>query len=608
MDFLVISSSSRLADVGDARLQDRLKRLRSVATAEQADGSMILALQDCPVARSDDGSILVGRQQILLDYENLGTRTVSQLLRGIDGHQTLLRRLTSGLAPFAFAYCSGRSDEVLAIPDYIGLSALFYVERADSVLISSSSTLLAWLTGASFDEEALVHFSLFGQYAFNRTSFDSVRKIPSGTYAAARGGKLRLVSYGPLNEAKYERLAQDHPERAGASLLRDIVSGFVRAVPDSDLDLSGGLDSRIILAAMSLEERRNRRALTIGTPASGDVEIARRISAECRLNHQVVDLQPLSKLDPTAALALLGDAALLYDFMGNPIDRAVGIFVERATLGGARFTGQNGEMARGFFYPFFNVNQPRGSADVERLLKWRLIANDRADPDLFNRSIYADFEKSALEYLGQSWPSRSAVLGDDLDTLYLDFRMVGWCGNAFSVAQAHRTIIAPFFDPRFITWVRGMRPAQKRNSRVFARVLQCLDGSLHQIPFDNGVLPAVYSGHLIRRWAGYAALAGKKTLRKLRQRFVGAAAGTIMSDVLLRHLADNRHIWLDPERLAEGVPLLHVPTLEAYASGKKTLDRPTASVLFNIATCQNAMASGDIPLRPFLKLPKQFGM
>ena len=93
--------------------------------------------------------------------------------------------------------------------------------------------------------------------------------------------------------------------RSGAAALR---SGF-RAVegPLHVVPLSGGLDSRAVLANLLASGAKDLVAVTIGTPGTFDFEIAKQVAIRAKVPHELIDLRTV-EVDERALEAALIDS------------------------------------------------------------------------------------------------------------------------------------------------------------------------------------------------------------------------------------------------------------------------------------------------------------
>lgn len=472
-----------------------------------------------------------------------------------------------GMPPYRTLVREGGA--LVAETDQWGLGHVFVVEQGQVAAFASSATLLAQLFALEPDVDALMEFALFGTFTGVDSPFRGVVKLAAGHRARAEAGVVTRTHWFTPQPARQDL----------ATAFVDAVARMNAAMPNADLELSGGLDSRLILAAMPPAERVRHLAITLGDSTSGDVRVAAALAEKEGLRHRIRGMGDLGALDADGLEALLRNAALGYDHGANPVDKAP--LVQAAAESAARFGGQNGEILRGFYYPGQPIQRQPESALAERLIDWRLISNDRVLPRLFDADAYAAHRARARERMRVRLMGYGGSWGETLDRFYLDERMQRWvgisCGNRF----VERTQLYPFFDPAVVAAAMALPPAEKANSRAAYRLLATLDPSLAEIPLDNGVIPARPTRGLF--------LTGAKLFAKVRQRFGGRARATLGSPAVIT-LWHRQRLFerLDRQRL-EGYGIFDRGTLDAVLRGELVPDRATLGFLVMLSGIKEAL-------------------
>ncbi len=215
----------------------------------------------------------VGSDPILLNLISRGPGgdvAPPDLRSGRDGD-----RLLPDLMP-PFAALQVADDVVSAVTDAIGFRHLYYRAEDGWSAVSTSTRALAALSPTRLDRMGIGFQSVLGWQIGDRTLFDGVRKLREGERIVLAGGRARLERYLPeTREPTPQTNATAIPE--AADLLRGYLDGYLDEHPDAVLQLTGGIDSRILLAAIDPARRRGLRALTLeAAPGSEDVRIAAR--------------------------------------------------------------------------------------------------------------------------------------------------------------------------------------------------------------------------------------------------------------------------------------------------------------------------------------------
>jgi asparagine synthase (glutamine-hydrolysing) len=439
--------------------------------------------------------------------------------RGADAFADLL-------APFAALVQPEPGAPILVAADAHGLQHVYSHARGGAALVSDSCLLLAALTGADLDPHAVLTFLRLGHYLGGDSPFAGVDKLPGGEVWQLAAGTRRA-----------SRLATDAgPALAGAECLRQCVHTQLAAVPEALVELSGGLDSRLIVAALGPDACRGRAAMTLGTTDAADVRIAEQLARHLGFDWQFVDLGRMAALPEADVMRLVRRASQRCDHTAQPLARAVLEWVNAQVPPRPRFSGQNGELARGFYYPGFADRSEVSAPLVARLLHWRLSTNDCIDRDLIDAAFWRDHEAGLQQRLTTLLRSYDRPWLAATDEFYLRERMQRWVGGAYSAETQDHAILAPFFDPRFVDWTRRLRPTDKRDSRAMARLVGELAPALAAMPTAGGLSPRVQGATDLWARGQRQARFVQKVVRKIAQRVGGARRSPVGAPALAARL------------------------------------------------------------------------
>ncbi|MCU1429543.1 MAG: hypothetical protein JWL83_3543 [Actinomycetia bacterium] len=454
------------------------------------------------------------------------------------------------VAPPAAAIVRVRgSEELIAFTDTAGLKQLFWAEGNGVALCATSSTALGALLAAPIDDDAVAAYALLGYHLAGRTAFRGVRKVPRGSRCALRGGRATLTTYDttPLVET-----ASNDDVTAGVDVVRAAVTACVSAYPDATLELSGGFDSRMVVAAMAQAHRGGRRAFTLASSETENVRIARDVAAHAGLSHTVVDPGDAASLTPEEIVELCDRASRSRDHSANAIDTAGLALVEQQLDQGGRINGQNGEFARGEFYkglpPRVLDNRVVQRAAIGRLAvflaDWRLLPNRALDPALFTPGFLAAGRAAIIRHVELVLVEHAPHVTRGLDELYLGLRMDRWVGAEFSAAATTRPVLAPFFHPAFIAWARSVPASKKASGKAFARVLVAVDPALAALRLDGRPYAPkdLASADLVSRYRSIAGLVDKargKAVQRLRHAQKAHAPGRSMAGAVVKYWREH---------------------------------------------------------------------
>ncbi|MEV0400008.1 hypothetical protein [Actinoallomurus sp. NPDC050550] len=451
----------------------------------------------------------------------------------------LAGRLRSGdglgdiAAPYAAVLVDG--DTVTAATDHLGLRHIYGVRGEGWAAISTSARLLARIAGAPLGLRALGAYRLIGHHLGVATPYEGVTKLPAAHRWRLTGGRLHEEPY-PV--PVFEPAAD--PVRNTARVLRDDVERGLDEHPDAVLQLSGGLDSRVLLAAVPPDRRRGLRALTLSSAESRDHTVATRLAEAYGLRRDVIDLGGLAALDPAEAYDLVHRAALRSDGLGSPIAFAVLDWAEAQAPGEPRINGFGGETARAFYYPAQRQHHRPTPALVDRLARWRVFTLEPADPAMFDPEYAAETEAATLATLRDVFAAYDTDWLTATDEFYVRERAHRWVGATLTGACLRYVTLSPLLHPEFLAAARSLAPEDKRGSRFNARVLMELDPELARIPLDTGIRPdTLPSRGPLRSSYDFARRASRKVGQRVRNSGNPGVGVPTVTELLVRHWRAN---------------------------------------------------------------------
>lgn len=565
----------RLVRVGSRALETVTGTAARPLEGETSDASAVVVLAG--PAPHDRSMVPLVAGQTSLDGATVAVSDVARSVCG--GDLTVLSRF---LPPFAACFPVS-ADEVVVATDAQALRHVYVSSGPGWAAASTSSLALAAIGGRGLDVDAIGHYSLVGAYDSTQTPYVGVTRLGAGYAARLSKGTTTSVRYD--SRVPTDSCPSDIPGcvAAGAAAVQAGVAAALASYPDASLELSGGLDSRMVLAGMPRRARTDRKAVTLGIPGSDDWVIAAEIARSQGLDHRTVDISDLPRLEPKDALELAGAASLRRDYSGNALAFAALDWVEERIGSAPRLSGQNGELARGFYYAGQRDWRSSGDRLVSALARWRILTNDPVDASVFAGGVAEEQRALVVARLQRTFTPYVGGWLRATDEFYLRERMASWLGAEWSASCLDRTILAPFFHPDYVDWARSCDPLYKRGSRVFSAVMQRLDPELAALRSTAGMSPADQVHIDIRARLRRAARTGDKVASKVRQRVrhegkppTGAAA----------LVANVQEAWAaDPAGLESVAALsfLDRRVVEAIGSGRRTTNSATIALLIDLA-------------------------
>jgi asparagine synthase (glutamine-hydrolysing) len=518
---------------------------------------------------------------------DVSSTALAELLR--DGAKVDGARLAALVPPFAAAHRDGPSAPVVAATDWLGFRQLFWWRGPGISAVSTSALALRALAGAGLDRPSLALQSLVGWQVGVRTLFTGVEKVPAGCLAVLEDGRIELHRY------VEQSLAVDGPvpsiETAAAEqaeLMTEFHTAYLRDHPGTVLQLTGGQDTRVLLAAIPHRLRAGLPALTLDVHGGVDSRFANRLSDLCGLRLHVHRMDEGPAVSPADAHALAVRAARALDCMASPLALAPLLRAESHLEQGHRLSGLGGETCRGFYY----FGQPRNAVTaprlIEKLATWRLYANEAVETQALAPDFAASARADALELITASFDGAPAEWLAATDHFYLYQRMQRWSGAHGSVAAASRHFINPMFDRRFVQLAHAVRPEDKRGGLLTGRLITLLDPALAAVPLDSGLIPRRLGRPGLAARTAAARVTARKAAGKIRQRLYGTGRPQLgaaeMADLVVRH-------WrAEPEVAAplRGTGLVRDGWLDELLAGRTAPAPATVAFLINLLALSGA--------------------
>ncbi|TET08151.1 MAG: hypothetical protein E3J86_11275, partial [Candidatus Thorarchaeota archaeon] len=173
------------------------------------------------------------------------------------------------------------SNHITIVTDAYGLLPLYYYKSSDEVIISTDLKGVLGIKPelrSSINRQSVSEYLTLHSIMNNHTLFDNVFLIPEGTII-----QFSLDDLATWNEKEWYSLPKSYEERSLEDWYRIVYRELTKAVkkrerPGIGTLLSGGMDSRTILAVISPDIRSTMKALTFGVDGSDDLRLAGRVA------------------------------------------------------------------------------------------------------------------------------------------------------------------------------------------------------------------------------------------------------------------------------------------------------------------------------------------
>ena len=189
-----------------------------------------------------------------------------------------------------------RSKKVFLFNDRFGMERVYCHETPEAFYFATEAKALLRVLPElrEFDADGVAHFFGVGCTMGWRTLYRGIQLLPGGSLWTFANGDCRKEKYfSPTSWETQSPLSGDEYESQFRATFRKILPRYFEASGPVGMALTGGLDTRMILACRP-EELVPPICYTFSNPAHKtlDDKIAARVAAVCGMKHQLLPLQP----------------------------------------------------------------------------------------------------------------------------------------------------------------------------------------------------------------------------------------------------------------------------------------------------------------------------
>jgi len=403
-------------------------------------GHMVLWLDGRVYSRDRRGATGESVSDALWLAREFESGTPSEILDGIEGE-------------FAGVAYDRRSECIHLFTDRYGLRYLYWTSNGASLAwFSEAKAALAvpWLS-LKLDETAVRDFLSIGQLLEDESWFEGVQLVPSGSLLTWS------LDGGPVSRARYwwwDRI----PRTPAASTQADAAAGMgellaksvTRCLPPqaevSGVLLSGGLDSRVCVAALS-ETDAGLHTFTFGRQSSADMRIAQEVADLAGAQHHPYILSSENWFAPRIEGTWVADAHSSFIHL-----HGYEFAKDLASWSPSAYNGLAGDLIMG-----------GGFLHNRRMLDVAVTPEGAA----------ASIGGTPDRYEGRLSPYEGLA---KLDYFLMQNRVRRLANGGPRRLQCHTDVPSPFHSVDLLSWVYSVPDSWRANSSLYA------DALLHRFP------------------------------------------------------------------------------------------------------------------------------
>lgn len=455
-------------------------------------------------------------------------------------------RLASANGQFAGARIDPERAEATLVCDRYGLHPVYWTQRDGVFAFASEVKALLALpgVGSELDAEGLAAFLLLGEHFSDTTLLAGVKVAPAAALVRSSGGPPRVEAWWRLRYTSALTPAQeDEAAREAGRRFRRAVERQTAGDARIGVPLSGGLDSRICLAAVPAGKMGAVTSFTWGDPGCLDRVYARSIARRCGARHHDLDYRYPELLAGAARGAWLTDGlagATDYHILAFLDDLAAGADVVLNGFAGDVLLGGN------FHWRSVRSQPPERYAAATFAKRNDALRRDELSAILHPAARDAARDLPACFEAAYRAHRQETDLGT-LDAFLLDSRVRRWTSFGTQLLRSRLVSRAPFYDNDFFDLVAAVPPDWRTDHRFYRKVLLHTFPAVARVGWQTTGFPASWppglmrpAGVVIRRGLGLlervtgGAIASPYPVARLARAFRGPLAGQIQESLFGR--------------------------------------------------------------------------
>jgi asparagine synthase (glutamine-hydrolysing) len=338
------------------------------------------------------------------------------------------------------------------------------------------------------NDDAVTEFFLVGEFWNNKTFFQNINVLSPATILTFDGNQIFKEKYWEFRYQTDDRLTQDE-------FINELIQKYQKAIKtrmndhlNHGITLSGGLDSRTVLAGMELKKRKEITTCTFGARDCDEVKVAQKVSEKAQVkNHVTLETSPDIIMQNAMHDVWLTEGR---NYIGNSFAYPLLSLVKDDI--DVIFDGYALDLVLGGGYLKKEILSCKNDEGLQKILLniffKKKIFQDTELPLLF-KSAYYDKIKNI--------PQRSfeiefnkvnhSDLSNKSDQIFINTR-VTWMQIGDTPVRDLFETSHPTADNDFIDTILKIPPIWRYNHRLYRKFLMRLDPELSKIPYNHTMI------------------------------------------------------------------------------------------------------------------------
>ncbi len=377
-----------------------------------------------------------------------------------------------------------KNRKAIIANDRFGLRVHYYAMNNGKLLFASEAKAILQdeIFKKELNDEAVAEFFAFGEFWGDKTFFKGIKVLTPASILTYDGNNVSIEKYWEL---KYE---PDY-NKSEDEFVDELVRTFENAVKirtEDDLrygiSLSGGLDSRTVLAGIPPERRKDIFAFTFGPEYCDEVKIGKKIAEKARIKeHMVFEISPENIMDNAEQEVWLTDGR---DHIGVsfalPIYESVKDKIDVVFIGYLMDTGLSSSILT---KKILNAENDENLCNL--LYNNVLRISEEELCKLFTNEYYNRIKTFPLSSFMKAFTKIKESHPGNKSNSFRIQNHTAWTTVGTVLIRSFVEDSCPGSDNGFINVIRTIPPELRSNHRIYRKFLMKLSPELARIPNNH---------------------------------------------------------------------------------------------------------------------------
>ncbi len=380
-----------------------------------------------------------------------------------------------------------KENELLITNDRYGLRPHYYAVNNGKLLFAPEvkAILKDETIKKELNDATVADFFGFAEIWGNKTFFKGIEVLPPASIMKFKNEKISIKQYWDFDYNPDYAKSED-------MFLEELVESFRKAVEIRMKDkyryaisLSGGLDSRSIIAAIEERKKKDTLAFTFGPFDCDEIKIAKLVSKRSGIEIKTIEITPDMIINNAKSEVFYSDGM---NYIGTSFIPTTHKFVKNdnrdIVIDGFEF-----DVILGGSYLNEKIVKTRNKDELLQLLlsynRLKLFS-DIEFRNLFNDNYYRKIKDYPLLSIEKEFKAINEVHpGNQFDHFYLQNHGRRWILGSHILMRTCIENTVPTYDNALIDIILKIPPEFRLNHGIYRKFLKKLSPELSTIPYDH---------------------------------------------------------------------------------------------------------------------------